>query len=362
MVEVYTWDKAFTGKTHIVLYWYLFNRPDYQFHIAEEFANLRRNSDEFKESIPVSLTYESNITNYLREMEQYNLVGIRNVEGRKHYYQALSFFYLDSFCIRTPESKKKHINDHFEEYKGYLRKLGLDFVKLGNKIEEITGENIFSYIFFRMGLNDRVETTYLPFFCNRRDNSVIPAQRIFQEYSCDPKEFMRRISHEKIDYIMLYELIRESFKQIHDLCNGRAAWIDCEEDYLEAIKPGEPEKITDRIYEFMADEGLPCLNILDFGKFEEMLDTGTLRLIDQYSVADWFGRDIVYPLNELRDELHSWEDIQTIEKECWNVLLNHITNARQTVETQLRLYQQIKRRNASLDDFRSAQVFDTEGS
>jgi hypothetical protein len=361
MVEVCTWDKAFTSKTHIVLYWYLFNRPDYQLHIAKEFADLRRNSDEFKGSIPVSLTYESNITNYLREMEEYNLVGIRSVEGRKHYYQALSFFYLDPFCIRTPKSKKKYINDHFEEYKECLRKLGLNFVKLGNKMEEITGEDIFSYILFRMDLNDKVETTYLPFFCNRRDSSVIPAQRIFQEYSCDLEEFMRRISHGKIDYIMLYELVRESFKQIHHLCNGRAAWIDCEEDYLEAMESGEPKKITDMIYEFMADEGLPGLNMLDFGRFKKMLDTGTLRLIDQYGVADWFGRDIVHLLDELRNELHSWEDIQTIEKECWNVLLNHIGNARQTVETQLRLYQQIQRGNASLSDFRSAQVFDIEG-
>lgn len=317
---------------------------------------------EFKEYIPASLTRERTINKYVGEMEETNLIGIRNIEGRKHFYQALSFFYLDPFCIKTPESKKKFIKDHFEEYIRNLKKLSLNHLKLIYKMEEITGEDINSRILYRIAFDfQSLECTYLPFIRNGRNNSVIPAQRIFQEYSCDSKEFMRRIFYENVDYMMLYELIKESFRQIHDLCKYRAAWIDYEIDHYELIESERFEEAIDMEHEFMAEKAFPALNMLDYNKTEKILDVSTLRLINQYNVTDWFGRDITGLLLKLRDERYYWEQIQLIEKKCWKVLSNHVNNAEQTIETQLRLYQQIQRQNTSLNDIISTQIFDIEG-
>jgi hypothetical protein len=295
-------------------------------------------------------------------MEETNLIGLRNVEGRKHFYQALSFFYLDPFCIKTPKSKKKSIKVHFREYIDNLRKLRLDNFKLINKIENITGEDINSRILYRIAPDLKsIDASYLPFIYNGRDNSIIPAQKIFQGYSCDSNEFMKNVFYKNIDYKMLYELIKESFRQIHDLCRYRAAWIDYEMDYYELVENKEFKEAIVMKNEFMAEKCFPALNMLDYGKIAKILDISTLRLIDQYSVTDWFGRDITRLLSKLLGERYSRNNIQLIEKKCWKVLLDHMENVKKTIETQLRLYQQIQRQNTSLNDIMSAQIFDIEG-
>jgi hypothetical protein len=338
MVEVCTWDKAFTSKAHIVLYWYLFNRPDYQLHIAEEFADLRRNSDEFKESIPRSLTCQNNITRYLREMEECNLVGIRNVEGRKHYYQALSFFYLDPFCIKTPRSKKKYVNDHFEEYSEYLRDLNIELpYPLRGKARTIMRKEEFW------------EWSRLAFKYMGKNNSIIPAQKIFQEYSQEPSEFMEMISYPHVDFISLYGLIEHCFKEIHDLLEFRSAWIDEHEHYLEAIEMEDFEEAKNIEGEFFFSCA-PDYRMLAWNKATGILDQDTPSLIERYHVDDWFGKQLDRPLSELcgmldNEDGYYFDEVNPVEKQCWNVLESHLSSACGTVGDQLGLYQHIKEAN-----------------
>lgn len=74
MVEICTWNEV-TSKNYVILYWYLFNKPNYQRMIAEDIRELKK-SEEFKEYIPSTLIYENNITRCLREMEESNLIAI----------------------------------------------------------------------------------------------------------------------------------------------------------------------------------------------------------------------------------------------------------------------------------------------
>jgi hypothetical protein len=362
MEKICTWDQVFTTRNFVILYWYLFNKPNYQSGIAEDMRNLKK-SEEFEKYIPSSLTYESNITNYLRKMEKHNLIGRINTEKKPYYFQALSFFYLDPFCIKTPNSRKKDIKTHFQEYSNHINELNFNRLGLLQKIGEFIGEDIISQLGFRLNRKGNLLLSHLSFVSNGKNNSIIPTQRIFQQYSCGPKEFMKKLSNEKIDYILLYELINLSFKQIHDLCNFRATWIDHEIDYWELIEMEEYEEASDIKNEFFADTGFPGLDMLDWKETKRLLDFNTLELIEQYDVCDWFGsrmEELLFELNEIFSaERYYYDDVHPIEKECWDILMRHVNNAKYIVEKQLKLYQQIERGNISLDDIISVLTSDT---
>ncbi|MGD2248796.1 MAG: hypothetical protein PVF58_10365 [Candidatus Methanofastidiosia archaeon] len=192
MVEICPWNEVFTkysesvNESLIILYWYLFNNPSYQRRIAEDMYELRE-SEEFKEKIPSYIAYENNIGNCIQKMEEHNLIGIERIENRKNIYQALSFFYLDPFCIKTPNSVKGDIESHYQEYKQNL-------LRDGTKIDSDWREYS-EYIF-----NEQLNT------------SVMPAQKLIQQFSHSTKQFMKYLfSKNNRNYLCLYELIRSTF-------------------------------------------------------------------------------------------------------------------------------------------------------
>ena len=189
MNDICTWDEVFTRKkkdpnlTFLLLYWYLFNVSDFQGNIVEKMGDLKK-LEEFN-IIPNTLTEKSNITKYIGEMERYNLIGIKKKEGKRKYYQALSFFYLDPFCIKTPNSRGKTIEEHYKEYRSRIIKFGI------NRFSDELKFNI------------------------NRNNAVIPAQEIIKDLSSDLNKLMKFITHRKSDYLTLYDLIVLTFRDLN---------------------------------------------------------------------------------------------------------------------------------------------------
>jgi hypothetical protein len=337
MAEICTWDQVFTSKNYVILYWYLFNKPSYQRMIAKDMEELKK-SEEFKEYIPPTLIYENNITTYLRDMEESNLIAVRNIEGRKHFYQALSFFYLDPFCIKTPESKKKFIKDHFKEYSEYLINMNIEKSdQFDERAKTIMWRDIWE------------SWSSQAFKFNRKNNSVIPAQKVFQEYSSEPKEFMKMISHSNVDYITLFELIEECFNEICGLCRLQSAWVDEKPNYWEAFEMDDFEEAKS-IKNGFATENISDFKMLNQTKLYNDLVQNTPTLIEQYHIDDWINGQMQELLFEL-DELFSaewgyyFDEVGPMEKKCWDILWGHASNARATVRDQLRLYQHIIRGN-----------------
>lgn len=197
MDEITTWDIVFrkSGKTpnliFLLLYWYLFNKSDFQTNVAKQFEKLAE-LEEFHDVIPRSLTTASNVTKYLIEMEKYNLVGIKKVENKRIYYQALSFFYTDPFCIKTPHLRGKETRDHYEEYRKIIQDLHIDQHPYWDE-----------------------EGDFFPFNV-KVDTSVVPAQEIVPYYFPDPKEFMAPFaSVQKKNYLALYRLILTIYEDMY---------------------------------------------------------------------------------------------------------------------------------------------------
>lgn len=193
----------------------------------------------------------------------------------------------------------------------------------------------------------------LTFKFNRKDNSVIPAQRVFQEYSREPKEFMRMISHSHVDYITLFELIEECFHEIYYLCRLQSAWVDEKPNYWEAIEMDDFEEVESIKSEF-ATENISDFKMLNQTKLYNDLSQNTLRLIEQYHIDDWINGEMQELLFEL-DELFSakggyyFDEVGRMEKRCWDILESHASRALATVRDQLRLYQHIKRGNVQFN-------------
>jgi hypothetical protein len=189
MKSVRTWDEVFTRRKKapnlifLILYWYLFNKPDFQSRITDNLRKLK-DKDEFK-IIPDSIITERNITAYIHEMEKYNLVGIKESKGRRDYYQVLPFFYLDPFCIETPRLRASTIEEHYIEYESCMLQLGMDRCS-----------------------DDRLE-----FNVNTR-NTVIPAQDIIRELSSDLDRLLKHMFRRKIDYLTLYDSIVLTFRDL----------------------------------------------------------------------------------------------------------------------------------------------------
>ncbi len=186
MVEICTWDEVFKlrrGNPNVIfliLYWYLFNKPDYQSNITKEMKELKK-LKEFEDFIPHSIAEERNITRYIRKMEEYNLIGVKEIVEKRRIYQALSFFYQDVYCVKTPKSRGKMIAEHYKEYEGYLKGM-----------KGYPGD-----------------ITY--------DRYAQGCQDIVAKLSSEPRKFMHFLQR-KADYITLLELIFDTFVEI-DLCD-----------------------------------------------------------------------------------------------------------------------------------------------
>lgn len=272
MDDICTWDEVFTRKREapnlifLTLYWYLFNKPDYQSSIAK---NLRKLKDErgFKD-IPDSITKERNITTYIHEMEEYNLVGIRETRGKRDYYQALSFFYLDPFCVKTPELRSKTIDQHYEEYKNRIKELG---IAVHNK------KSMYSVASFSIS----------------RSNAVIPAQEVIKDYSLNPEGFLAFFFQGKRNYIALNDLIRKSFSGIDSL-----------------------------FYRFERGErNTANSELLDIEKALKIFDNNMLSLLKKYHFIEW------YEGFELTDSIDLAQLDEKGIKYYWTVFCEHVGTA-----------------------------------
>lgn len=191
MIEICTWDEVFTkykekeSEIFVVLYWYLFNRPDYQNNIAKVMKKLRE--EKGFDDLPKSITESRLIGKYLHEMEDYNLIARTETDRMPYIFQVLHFFYSDMFCIKTPNSRGKDILDHYDEYE--------------RNLEQIDSSGCFSMIPF-----EGVKTCIL-----------VPSQKIFQDFSRQPEQFMKDISPGRKDIILLYSLIEKCFEQVSSL-------------------------------------------------------------------------------------------------------------------------------------------------
>lgn len=233
MVNYCTWDRIFKRKRgsikmFVLLYWYLFNKVDYQAGILKNFENLKQNEKKF-EILPKSLDRVQKTSDYIHRMEKSNLIGRDETykkDEKKHkniqYLQALSFFYLDPFCIRTPNMKGENIEAHYREYEKNMK------------------------ILKRPCLSYPVE----------------PMQKIFQEYSTEPEEFMNRILNMKWDYITLYELLQICYFNLYVL-------------FYEALSPDSNRDLNQVDFE-----------IIKFEEAKKLFNSDKTTVIAKY---DYFG-------------------------------------------------------------------------
>ena len=223
-----------------------------------------KEKEEFKD-IPDSITKERNITTYIHEMEEYNLVGIRETRGRRDYYQALSFLYIDPFCARTPELRSKTIDQHFEEYKNRIKELGIPVQTSESK-------------------------HHISSFSVSRSNAVIPAQEVFKDYSLSPEGFLAFLFQGKKNYIALNDLIRKSFYDVEFLF----------------FNFGKREK------------DLADIQLLDIGKASKIFHNDKLTLIRKYHFIEW------YEGLESSDSIDLALDESRIER-LWREFCEHVS-------------------------------------
>lgn len=228
-----TWKQAFVGEKgdidmFFILYWYLFNKPDYQGGILKTMEKLKK-SEVFKD-LPKSLDRSQDIMKYIHKMEKNNLIGrdemLRMERNQRHksivYLQVLSFFYLDLFCIMTPNMKGRNIDAHYEEYEKNIKELGIPY--LANPIE--------------------------------------PLQKILQEYSTEPDKFMKKIVNRKWDHLTLYELIGHNFLNLYTL-------------FFEAFSPNSSGNLNKVDYD-----------IINEIEAKKLINSDKSKIIDKY---DYFG-------------------------------------------------------------------------
>ena len=196
----------------IILYWYLFNKPDCQVGILKTMDELQR-SRHFK-NLPKSLISKDSrrqgINKYIQQMEEYNLIGridssskkllgIEDKNKKRIYFQALQFFYFDPFCLKTPRSRGKDVLSHFKEYEEYTKN-----PRVLRAFESV------------------LYWTRMDWFWTLTDLKhclVNGIQRVVQVYAPKPEIFMSRIFPGKKDYLLLYELILKSFLDVETLHN-----------------------------------------------------------------------------------------------------------------------------------------------
>ncbi len=217
MAEYCTWADVFSSKKgenemFIILYWYLFNKPDCQVGILKTMDKLQR-LRHFK-NLPESLISKDSrrqgINKYIQHMEEYNLIGridynsrkllgIEDTSKRRIYFQALQFFYFDPFCVKTPRSRGKDVLSHFKEYEEYTKNS-----RVSKAFESVLFWTRMDWFWTFKGLKHCL---------------VNEIQRVVQVYAPKPETFMSRIFPGKRDYLLLYELILKSFLDVEKLRN-----------------------------------------------------------------------------------------------------------------------------------------------
>jgi len=277
MIEVTPWDKVFTEykgtKKGIftILYWYLFNKPDYLTNIASEMKKMEK-SGAF-ENFPKVITRKNTIGKSLHEMEEYNLIGrcgpddLRKYDlieekigkTRRVYFQTLSFFYIDLFCIKTPNSVKKQIEDHYEEYKGHIE---------DSKIAKYPYRTVFS-------------------FDSPRNAPILPVQKIVQECSSRPEKFMKVISRGERNHIRLYELLIKTFEELESISkiSSIVSLLNTHlEDKNKSLYTQSLIKEFERTFDIL--DGKKVLNRYKLAKEGALHDATRILLIDPFEIKD----------------------------------------------------------------------------
>lgn len=277
MIEVTPWDEVFTEykgtKKGIftILYWYLFNKPDYLTNIASEMKKMEK-SGAF-ENFPKVITHKNTIGKPLHEMEEYNLIGrcgpddLRKYDlieekigkTRRVYFQALSFFYIDFFCIKTPNSVKKQIEDHYEEYKGHIG---------DSKIAKYPYRTVFS-------------------FDSPRNAPILPVQEIVQGCSSRPEKFMKVISRGERDHIRLYELLIKTFEELESISkiSSVVSFLNTHlEDKNKSLYTQSLIKEFERTFDIL--DGKKVLNRYKLAKEGALHDAVKILLRDPFEIKD----------------------------------------------------------------------------
>lgn len=220
MVEICTWDEVFTkyrekeSEIFVALYWYLFNKPDYQTNIARVMKKLRE--EKGFDDLPKSITDSKLIGKYLHEMEEYNLIARIGTDRKPYIFQALHFLYSDIFCIKTPNSRGKDILAHYDEYERNLEQIPYIAEERRSLREDLNytwkfPENV---KLAEYGCVDRIS---LISFGTVKPCILVPLQKIFQDFSLQPEEFTEYISPGRKDLMLLYSLIEKCFLQVRRL-------------------------------------------------------------------------------------------------------------------------------------------------
>jgi len=334
MVEFCPWNEVFgiykraENEAFVILYWYLFNKPDYQSNIVKEMKKLE---ESFK-NLPKGILHNRNIGKYLHKMEEYNLIGRLNTDKKPYYFQALSFFYVDPFCIKTPKSKEKDIKSHYKEYREYVDELWITKKKRGH-----------AHIIFG---NNHLSTVYLLLSFNHyRNNSVVPAQKIVQDYALEPSKFMRKILRGERDHIALYELIIRSFTEVDYLFNPTPRYIPMEvsKDQIEIPEVIEALKVCNDFFKELENFKYPdfqSFEILDKEKSTKLLEQSKLSLIKRYGIAEWV-HELDKPLPDNK--------IKRREEMYWSWLRDHGKTMKEWVECILRRYGKYEKKDISLN-------------
>lgn len=260
--DVFTTYKKTENKIFVILYWYLFNRPDYQRAIAKA---IEKNFRDF----PKSTADSQLIGGYLAKMERFNLIsridienrklfGIADTHRRRIYYQALSFLYLDPFCIKTPHSQGKYIADHLKEYREYVKQLGVD---------------------------EKMDLMYA--FNRSIDLSVVPLQKIFQKFSPEPEEFLMKIVENGMDFMTLYRLILESMRDTLNLLNLVARQERGGRILIFDLRQGHFLPADDHVH---VTDVLSTLGSLDRDKIQKAIDKEELS-IDKPCFIEWLMQE-----------------------------------------------------------------------
>lgn len=340
-----TYKKAGT-KIKVLLYWSLFNKPNYQGGIADKMGKIQT-------ALPSTVTDARAIGQALKEMEECNLIsrineneiglfGIKDSRENIKYFQALSFFYLDPFCIKTPKSKGKVIEDHYEEY--------INYIKERIPAPLLNYRQIYSFP------DSSLDSEYfpMPFFAFdslNKNCSVIPAQRIVQYYSSTSEKFMKAIISHGMNFLSLFELIKKSFEEALRIVKFYSSDLNEQFKLIDEFQEPDsflilsPEKVISDITKI-----LKIRNTSDVAEFRRSLQSIRFEVIQEYNILEWFGRDKIFPRDGKGKPQYAgiYSDLKL--NHHWDFLESHIFNVIKWVEKQLELYREVTEQELTFND------------
>jgi hypothetical protein len=305
MVEVIPWNMVFnlrnTEETKILflLYWYFFNTPDYPTHLIDEVKTLEKKYD-----VPEGICHEGSISKYLKKMEEYNLISrvdydersliwIEDTRKSPTYYQALPFFYLDPFCITTPQSIGGNIEAHFQEYKKKIEKL------------QLISKNSYKFI-----------------FNPHKNNTVLPAQILVQELSKEPREVLKyalKFDDKIIHCLTLYTLIRDSYLELKEAVSiAREYLMICRDGSVSASTA--PFKMSFKILD--KEKIIEKIKKHDENSFFQRSSIHTYEQ-ERYEECKKILQDCAESISNLKKVSQSSDSEQYIRDQCVQLITNY---------------------------------------